>query len=61
MLPSIWRIMTGAAMVLVLAGLIEGGFSQFSAKTVPYAIKIGIAAMLFLGLITYLFLRRTEE
>lgn len=60
-LPSIWRIMTGAAMVLVLAGLIEGGFSQFSAKTVPYAIKIGIAAMLFLGLITYLFLRRTEE
>jgi uncharacterized membrane protein SpoIIM required for sporulation len=60
-LPSLWRIMIGAALVLVLAGLIEGGFSQFSAKTVPYALKIGIAALLFLGLMTYLFLRRTEE
>lgn len=60
-LPSIWRIMTGAALVLVLAGLIEGGFSQFSAKTVPYSLKIGIAALLFFGLNIWLFLRRTDE
>lgn len=60
-LPSIWRIMIGAAMTLVLAGIIEGSFSQFSAKTVPYPIKIGVAILLFLGLMTYLFLRRTDE
>jgi cytochrome c biogenesis protein CcdA len=60
-LPSIWRIMTGAALVLVLAGLIEGGFSQFSSKTVPYSLKIAIAALLFIGLHTWLFLRRTDE
>ena len=60
-LPSVWRMMIGAALTLVLAGIIEGSFSQFSAKTVPYSVKIGLAAMLFVGLMTYLFLRRTEE
>lgn len=60
-LPDVWRMMIGAAMVLVCAGIIEGSFSQFSAKTIPYALKIGVAAMLFLGLMTYLFLRRTAE
>jgi len=60
-LPSVWRIVIGAALTLVCAGIIEGSFSQFSAKTVPYALKIGVAALLFLGLITYLFLRRSEE
>jgi uncharacterized membrane protein SpoIIM required for sporulation len=60
-LPSVWRIVIGAALVLVCAGIIEGSFSQFSAKTVPYALKIGVAVTLFLGLMTYLFLRRTEE
>ena len=57
-LPSVWRMMIGSALTLVLAGLIEGSFSQFSAKTIPYPIKITVAAMLFVGLITYLFLRR---
>lgn len=62
-LPNVWRMMIGAAMVLVLAGLIEGSFSQFSSKTVAYEFKIAVAIVLFLGLMTYLFLRRvqTEE
>ncbi len=60
-LPSVWRIIIGAALTLVLAGLIEGSFSQFSAKTIPYVVKIGVAALLFLGLMTYLFLRRVGE
>jgi uncharacterized membrane protein SpoIIM required for sporulation len=60
-LPSVWRIVIGAALTLVCAGIIEGSFSQFSSKTIPYALKIGVAATLFLGLMTYLFLRRTEE
>jgi uncharacterized membrane protein SpoIIM required for sporulation len=60
-LPNVWRMMIGAALVLVLAGLIEGSFSQFSAKTVPYALKISVAALLFAGLLSYLFLRRTDD
>ncbi|MDP9194445.1 MAG: stage II sporulation protein M [Acidobacteriota bacterium] len=60
-LPSVWRIIIGAALTLICAGLIEGSFSQFSAKTIPYALKISVAILLFLGLTTYLFLRRTDE
>lgn len=60
-LPSIWRIIIGAAMTLVLAGIIEGSFSQFSAKTVPYEIKILFATLLFAGLMLYLFARRVAE
>ncbi|HEV7767139.1 MAG TPA: stage II sporulation protein M [Thermoanaerobaculia bacterium] len=60
-LPSVWRIIIGAALTLVCAGIIEGSFSQFSAKTIPYSIKIAVALLLFTGLTTYLFLRRTDE
>ena len=60
-LPSVWRMIIGTMLTLVLAGIIEGGFSQFSAKTVPYALKISFAALLFVGLMTYLFARRTED
>lgn len=60
-LPSVWRIMIGAALTLVLAGIIEGSFSQFSAKTIPYVAKISVAVLLFVGLMIYLFLRRTDE
>jgi uncharacterized membrane protein SpoIIM required for sporulation len=60
-LPSVWRIMIGAALTLVLAGIIEGSFSQFSAKTIPYALKISVAVLLFIGLMIYLFLWRTDE
>ncbi|HET7437804.1 MAG TPA: stage II sporulation protein M [Thermoanaerobaculia bacterium] len=60
-LPAVWRIITGTAIFLVFAGLIEGSFSQFSAKTVPYELKIGVAVLLFLGLMAYLFLRRVGD
>jgi len=59
--PSVWRMMLGAALVLVLAGLIEGSFSQFSARTFPYPLKIGVAALLFLGLVAWLFVRRLPD
>ena len=55
--PVVWRMITGAALILVLAGLIEGSFSQFSARSFPYGLKIGVAAVLFLSLIIYLFVR----
>ncbi len=57
-LPSVWRMMIGTMLTLVCAGLIEGSFSQFSAKTIPYELKILVAVALFLGLMAYLFLRR---
>ncbi|HUP59486.1 MAG TPA: stage II sporulation protein M [Thermoanaerobaculia bacterium] len=57
-LPSVWRMMIGAALTLVLAGLIEGSFSQFSAKTFPYGVKIAVSVVLFAGLMFYLFVRR---
>ena len=57
-LPSVWRIIIGTALTLVLAGLIEGSFSQFSSRTFPYELKIAVAALLFISLMTYLFLRR---
>jgi uncharacterized membrane protein SpoIIM required for sporulation len=60
-LPSVWRMIIGTALTLVLAGIIEGSFSQFSSKTVPYPLKIAVALLLFTGLMTYLFLRRTGE
>lgn len=60
-LPSVWRIIIGVALTLICAGIIEGSFSQFSSKTIPYALKIAVALLLFLGLTTYLFLRRTDE
>jgi uncharacterized membrane protein SpoIIM required for sporulation len=59
-LPSVWRIITGTAFTLVLAGLIEGSFSQFSSRTFPYEAKIAVAVLLFLSLMTYLFLRRVD-
>jgi uncharacterized membrane protein SpoIIM required for sporulation len=57
-LPSVWRIIIGTALTLVLAGLIEGSFSQFSSRAFPYEVKIAVAALLFVSLMTYLFLRR---
>ena len=60
-MPSVWRMLLTTAAVLVLAGLIEGGFSQFSAKTFPYAMKILVAALLFVALVSYLFLRQIRS
>ena len=46
---------------LVVAGLIEGSFSQFSAKTVPYPLKIAVAVALDLGLLADLFVPRRGD
>ena len=58
--PSVWRMLLGTAIVLVIAGLVEGSFSQFSARIFPYPLKIGVAAVLFVLLLAALFLRRRE-
>jgi hypothetical protein len=51
-------MLLGTAAILVLAGVIEGSFSQFTKKTFPYSVKIGVAVVLFVMLLGYLFLRR---
>ena len=58
-LGDVWRMMVATALVLVVAGVIEGSFSQFTAKTIPYSLKIGVAAALLVSLVTYLFLGAT--
>ena len=59
--PAVWRMMIATALILVVAGLIEGSFSQFTARSFPYALKIGVAGLLMAGLMTWLFLRRIPE
>jgi uncharacterized membrane protein SpoIIM required for sporulation len=56
--PSIWRMMVAVAVLLVMAGAIEGSFSQFTAASFPYPIKIGVASALFVSLVVFLFVRR---
>ena len=53
---SVWAIVLSSAVFLGFAGMIEGSFSQFSAKTVAYEIKIAVAITLFSLLWLYLFL-----
>jgi uncharacterized membrane protein SpoIIM required for sporulation len=60
-LPAVTRILLATALVLVAAGLVEGSFSQMSAKTIPYGMKIAIACGLFATLCGWLFLRRPAE
>jgi uncharacterized membrane protein SpoIIM required for sporulation len=59
--PRVWRMMVGVMLFLVVAGLIEGSFSQFSAKTVPYSLKIAVAVVLHVALLVYLFVPRNQE
>lgn len=59
--PRLFRMLAGVVMTLLVAGWIEGSFSQFSAKTVPYGLKIAVAAVLFLSLAFYLFLPRPPQ
>jgi uncharacterized membrane protein SpoIIM required for sporulation len=49
------HLLVGTATLLVLAGTIEGGFSQINQPTIPYWFKITVAAILFAALIAYLF------
>jgi uncharacterized membrane protein SpoIIM required for sporulation len=53
--PDALRLLLAAALVLVAAGLIEGSFSQFTARTVAHPLKILVAAILFAGLVVWLF------
>jgi uncharacterized membrane protein SpoIIM required for sporulation len=56
--PRVGRMMSAVVLLLVVAGMIEGSFSQFSAKTVPYPLKIVVAAVLLASLLLHLFLPR---
>ncbi len=58
--PTVWRMLVGTCAALVVAGMIEGSFSQLSAKTVPYPLKIAVAAILFAALTFFLFGRRSS-
>lgn len=49
------NLLIGCAHMLVLAGLIEGGFSQITAPVIPYFLKIFFACALFAALVAYLF------
>ena len=53
--PAVWRMLIATAFVLVFAGIVEGSFSQFSSKTFPVELKIGVAILLLVSLIGYLF------
>jgi uncharacterized membrane protein SpoIIM required for sporulation len=57
----VWRMLVWAMTTLVFAGMIEGSFSQFSAKTVPYPFKLSFALLLFIALLAFLFYKRKTE
>ena len=57
-LPDVARMLAATMLVLVLAGLIEGSFSQFTGRTFPHALKTAVAAVLFMLLVAWLFVRR---
>ena len=54
--PDLIDLLVGAATLLVLAGTIEGGFSQINEPTLPYVFKIAVAGVLAALLFAYLFL-----
>jgi uncharacterized membrane protein SpoIIM required for sporulation len=59
-LPAVARMLAATVAVLVLAGLIEGSFSQFTGRTFPHVFKTAVAAALFVLLLSWLFFRRGE-
>ncbi|MCP4660582.1 MAG: stage II sporulation protein M [bacterium] len=59
--PELWRLLAGTVLTLVVAGLVEGSFSQLSAKSIPYGLKIGVAVVLGGALLGYLFGWRSGE
>ncbi|MDH5637881.1 MAG: stage II sporulation protein M, partial [Nitrospinota bacterium] len=65
-LGSLWRqirgmrtkmihMFIGTACLLVIAGVVEGGFSQVNEPTLPYPLKVAVAVALFASLLLYLF------
>jgi uncharacterized membrane protein SpoIIM required for sporulation len=55
MRPRMVHIFIGTAALLVVAGIIEGGFSQRNEPTIPYPFKVAVAVALFSALLIYLF------
>jgi len=55
MRPAMTHIFIGTMVLLVVAGIIEGGFSQINEPTIPYPFKVAVAAALFCALMIYLF------
>jgi uncharacterized membrane protein SpoIIM required for sporulation len=53
--PSVSRILVTTALMLFAAGLIEGSFSQFSSKSIPYPLKIAVAVGLFSAMCYWLY------
>ncbi|MEM8738439.1 MAG: stage II sporulation protein M [Planctomycetota bacterium] len=53
---TLLTLVVGTATWLVVAGVVEGGFSQINEPTIPYPLKIAVAAVLFVMLMGYLFL-----
>jgi len=51
--PGLLSLMAGVAVLLVIAGFVEGGFSQVNEPTLPYPLKIAVAGLLFLGLVFF--------
>jgi uncharacterized membrane protein SpoIIM required for sporulation len=60
-LGDVWHMMLASACVLVVAGVIEGSFSQLTSKTIAYPVKIAVAGALFTALLAYLFVGRPES
>lgn len=57
-------VIVATASWLVVAGWVEGGFSQINEPTLPYPLKIAVAGLLFGALLVYLFVvpvRREES
>src|SRR5205807_1519770 len=57
---ALWLLFYNGVILGAIATMciLEGGFSQFSAKTIPYPAKISVAVLLFSALMTYLFVER---
>ncbi|MEO8360074.1 MAG: stage II sporulation protein M, partial [Vicinamibacteria bacterium] len=59
-LPDAARMLAATILQLIVAGLVEGSFSQFSRKTFPLELKTAVAAILFAALLVYLFAPRKK-
>jgi uncharacterized membrane protein SpoIIM required for sporulation len=53
--PKLIDMIIGTATLLVVAGFVEGGFSQINEPTLPYWLKTCVAVALFSSLLVYLF------
>ncbi|CAA6694104.1 MULTISPECIES: stage II sporulation protein M [unclassified Lentimonas] len=55
-------IISGVAVMLIWAGLIESFFSQYHEPVLPYALKIGFGVLQLIGVCAYfMFMGRKEE